>query len=127
VFLESVASSDQDRLLVDDILTYYKVFMGNLYTWRLQSLADEFLIEFTVQFMRAIGYAALCRNLPLITNYHDVDAVPELEFVVKPFYQVHPELSSGAPSNALLEFHVIEKCGHLPQDEKPEEVCKFVY
>ncbi|RHZ44708.1 hypothetical protein Glove_712g32 [Diversispora epigaea] len=200
---------------------------------------SEFLVEFTVQFMRAIGYgekkiifigcsigpaiscavalkyphlvhsiimlgpslkdddqgpppaarfivgslpgrlylkAALYRNFPLTILYHDVNTVPEWESVVKPCYRVpltlpnfyegvswamkyfvplevmnyksflqqypicfvcgdadkythvdrhkkvYSELSSGAPPNALIEFHVLESCGHIPQDEKPEEV-----
>ncbi|CAG8626232.1 4364_t:CDS:2 [Cetraspora pellucida] len=36
------------------------------------------------------------------------------------------ELIDSAPENAVLEYYMLEKCGHLPQDEKPQETLDLV-
>uniref|UniRef100_A0A1D1XUG3 Epoxide hydrolase 3 n=1 Tax=Anthurium amnicola TaxID=1678845 RepID=A0A1D1XUG3_9ARAE len=120
--------------------------------------------------------AALYRYLPLTSLYHDTNAVPDWETVVKPNYRVpltlpnfyeslswlmkyfvpleilphkrtlvqvpllyisgdddkylhvdkhreiYEEFASVAPPNAIMELKIIHECGHLPQEEKPNEV-----
>ncbi|PKC56049.1 alpha/beta-hydrolase [Rhizophagus irregularis] len=36
--------------------------------------------------------------------------------------EIFDDIISVAPSDAKIEFKVIQNCGHLPQDEKPQEV-----
>ena len=39
---------------------------------------------------------------------------------------VYNELCSAAPHDAKIELKIINHCGHLPQDEKPQEVLDFI-
>jgi pimeloyl-ACP methyl ester carboxylesterase len=39
---------------------------------------------------------------------------------------VFDQLYSAAPRDALIELKIINQCGHLPQDEKPQEVLESV-
>ncbi|CAG8516477.1 19416_t:CDS:2 [Dentiscutata erythropus] len=120
--------------------------------------------------------AALYQYLPMPKLYHDINAVPDFETMVRPCYRVpltlpnfyeaiawlfkyfiplevlpnkhiflqfpilylvgdddkftnesiHKEIFEemlvDAPENAKLEYHVLKYCGHLPQEEKPQEV-----
>ncbi|RIA80756.1 Alpha/Beta hydrolase protein [Glomus cerebriforme] len=36
--------------------------------------------------------------------------------------EIFDDIASVAPQNAILEYKVLNNCGHLPQDEKPQEV-----
>ncbi|RIB24610.1 Alpha/Beta hydrolase protein [Gigaspora rosea] len=40
--------------------------------------------------------------------------------------EIFDEMVEGAPENAILEHHVIENCGHLTQDEKPQETLDLI-
>ncbi|CAG8754814.1 17188_t:CDS:2 [Dentiscutata erythropus] len=40
--------------------------------------------------------------------------------------EIFDEMIEGAPKNAILEYSVIENCGHLPQDEKPQEALDLI-
>ncbi|CAH1760780.1 7444_t:CDS:2 [Entrophospora sp. SA101] len=39
--------------------------------------------------------------------------------------QIFEDLRSNSPPNAILQFKGIAECGHLPQDEKPQEVLRL--
>ncbi|RIA89875.1 Alpha/Beta hydrolase protein [Glomus cerebriforme] len=40
--------------------------------------------------------------------------------------EVFNDIASTAPPNTEMEFKVINECGHLPQDEKPQEVLNCI-
>lgn len=40
--------------------------------------------------------------------------------------KIYDEIALVAPQNVRIEFKVIENCGHLPQEEKPQEVLNCI-
>jgi pimeloyl-ACP methyl ester carboxylesterase len=40
--------------------------------------------------------------------------------------KIYDEIALVAPPNAKMEFKVINNCGHLPQDEKPQETLDYI-
>lgn len=68
--------------------------------------------------LEVMSYKSFLQQFPILFLSGDDDKYTHPE----KHKEVYTELSSGAPPNSLLEFHVIENCGHIPQDEKPQEV-----
>ncbi|GES98629.1 alpha/beta hydrolase [Rhizophagus clarus] len=70
---------------------------------------------------------ALYQYLPITLFYHNTNSIPDWETVICSHIkmEVFDEIASSCP-NVKMEFKVINECGHLPQDEKPQEVLNSV-
>ncbi|CAG8642405.1 8828_t:CDS:2 [Acaulospora morrowiae] len=68
--------------------------------------------------LEILGYKHILQQLPICYITGDDDKYTHLDI----HKQVFNELKLNAPENAMMEFYVLDKCGHLPQDEVPLQV-----
>ncbi|CAG8437889.1 7993_t:CDS:2 [Funneliformis caledonium] len=65
-----------------------------------------------------LPYKSYLARLPILYLSGDDDKYTHVDNHI----EVYEEIRSVAPPDAKLEFKILNNCGHLPQDESPEEV-----
>jgi len=83
--------------------------------------AVAFIMKYFVP-LDVLSNIHLVSRFPILYISGDNDKYTRMEV----HQQIVENLRSTAPPDGIIEFKVIAQCGHLPQDEKPQEVLELM-